>query len=113
MAERFPKYSISIVHDKLKPADKEQEMQKFLRGETHIRVATTVIEVGVNVTNASVMVRESAERFGLSQRQQWRGRVGRGAEQSCCILMSCYKIANDTRKRLQIMVEYSDGLHLV
>ena len=107
--EQFPNYQISMVHGKMKPADKEAEMQRFLRNETQIMVATTVIEVGVNVPNASVMVIESSERFGLSQLHQLRGRVGRGAEQSYCILMSSYKISNDTRKRLQIMVDSTDG----
>lgn len=112
MREVFPDYQISMVHGKLKPAEKENEMQRFLRHETQIMVATTVIEVGVNVPNASVMVIESAERFGLSQLHQLRGRVGRGAEQSYCVLMSSYKISNDTRKRLQIMVDSTDGFHI-
>ncbi len=109
MCEIFPDYRISMVHGKMKPADKDAAMKRFVEGETHIMVATTVIEVGVNVPNASVMVIESAERFGLSQLHQLRGRVGRGAEQSYCILMSSYKISNDTRKRLEIMVDSTDG----
>ncbi|MCK6691037.1 MAG: ATP-dependent DNA helicase RecG [Thermoanaerobaculia bacterium] len=104
-----PEYQISIVHGKMKPADKDFEMQRFVRGETHIMVATTVIEVGVNVPNASVMVIENAERFGLSQLHQLRGRVGRGAEQSYCILMSGYKLSADGRERLQTMVQTNDG----
>ncbi len=107
--ETFPDYKISMVHGRMKPAEKEQAMQKFVSGETQIMVATTVIEVGVNVPNASVMVIENAERFGLSQLHQLRGRVGRGADQSYCILMSRYDLANDTRKRLQIMVDSTDG----
>ncbi len=104
-----PEYQISIVHGKMKPADKDYEMQRFVKGETHIMVATTVIEVGVNVPNASVMVIENAERFGLSQLHQLRGRVGRGAEQSYCILMSGYKLSADGRERLQTMVQTNDG----
>lgn len=109
MTETFPDYRIAMVHGKMKPADKEAAMQRFAAGEAQIMVATTVIEVGVNVPNASVMVIESAERFGLSQLHQLRGRVGRGAEQSYCILMSKYELANDTRKRLQIMCDSTDG----
>ena len=104
-----PEYQISIVHGKMKAADKEYEMQRFVKGETHIMVATTVIEVGVNVPNASVMVIENAERFGLSQLHQLRGRVGRGAEQSYCVLMSGYKLSADGRERLQTMVQTNDG----
>lgn len=107
-----PKYQISIVHGKMKPADKEFEMDRFVKGETQIMVATTVIEVGVNVPNASVMVIESAERFGLSQLHQLRGRVGRGAEQSYCILLSSYKLSEDAKTRLQTMVETSDGFKI-
>jgi ATP-dependent DNA helicase RecG len=95
-----PEYQISIVHGKMKAADKEFEMQRFVRGETHIMVATTVIEVGVNVPNASVMVIENAERFGLSQLHQLRGRVGRGAEQSFCILVTGHKLSHEGRERI-------------
>ena len=95
-----PDYEIGMVHGKMKPAAKEAEMLRFKRGETNILVATTVIEVGVDVPNASVMIIESAERFGLSQLHQLRGRVGRGAEQSFCILMSSFKLGVDSRKRL-------------
>ena len=109
MVEAFPKYDIVMVHGKMKPVYKDAAMQRFASGEAQIMVATTVIEVGVNVPNASVMVIESAERFGLSQLHQLRGRVGRGADQSYCILMSKYELANDTRKRLQIMCDSTDG----
>jgi ATP-dependent DNA helicase RecG len=101
-----------MVHGKMKPAEKENAMQKFKSGETRIMVATTVIEVGVDVPNASVMVFESAERFGLSQLHQLRGRVGRGAEQSYCILMSSYKIGDESRKRLETMVRTNDGFEI-
>ena len=104
-----PQYQISIVHGKMKASDKDFEMQRFVKGETQIMVATTVIEVGVNVPNASVMVIENAERFGLSQLHQLRGRVGRGAEQSYCILLSSYKLSADGRERLQTMVQTNDG----
>ena len=107
-----PDYQISIVHGKMKPADKEYEMQRFIKGETQIMVATTVIEVGVNIPNASVMVIESAERFGLSQLHQLRGRVGRGAEQSYCILMTSFKLSNEAKIRLNTMVETSDGFKI-
>ncbi|WP_417291405.1 ATP-dependent DNA helicase RecG [Corallibacter sp.] len=107
-----PKYQISIVHGKMKPADKDYEMQRFVNGETQIMVATTVIEVGVNVPNASVMVIESAERFGLSQLHQLRGRVGRGAEQSYCILMTGHKLSNDSKTRLETMTKTSDGFEI-
>ena len=107
-----PHYQISIVHGKMKPADKEYEMDRFVRGETQIMVATTVIEVGVNVPNASVMVIESAERFGLSQLHQLRGRVGRGAEQSYCILMTSHKLSADARTRLETMVATNDGFEI-
>ncbi len=107
-----PKYQISIVHGKMKPADKEYEMNRFVNGETQIMVATTVIEVGVNVPNASVMVIESSERFGLSQLHQLRGRVGRGAEQSFCILLSSFKLSSDSKTRLQTMVETTDGFKI-
>lgn len=108
----MPKYQISIVHGKMKPEDKQYEMQRFVKGETQIMVATTVIEVGVNVPNASVMVVESAERFGLSQLHQLRGRVGRGADQSFCILLSDVKISADAKTRLKTMVETSDGFKI-
>jgi ATP-dependent DNA helicase RecG len=107
-----PKYQLSIVHGKLKPAEKDYEMQRFVRGETHIMVATTVIEVGVNVPNASVMIIENAERFGLSQLHQLRGRVGRGAEQSYCILMSDHKLSRDGRIRLDTMVKTNNGFEI-
>lgn len=108
----FPRYSISMVHGKMKPADKDAEMQLFKEGKTQIMVATTVIEVGVDVPNASVMIIESAERFGLSQLHQLRGRVGRGADQSYCLLMSSYKISNESRKRLETMVRTNDGFEI-
>ncbi len=101
-----------MVHGRMKPAEKDQEMQLFKEGKTQIMVATTVIEVGVDVPNASVMVIESAERFGLSQLHQLRGRVGRGADQSYCILMSSYKISNESRKRLETMVRTNDGFEI-
>ncbi len=107
-----PNYQISIVHGKMKADDKEYEMQRFVKGETQIMVATTVIEVGVNVPNASVMVIESAERFGLSQLHQLRGRVGRGADQSYCILLSSFKLSSEAKTRLQTMVETSDGFKI-
>lgn len=108
----FPRYSISMVHGRMKPSEKEAEMQQFKDGKTQIMVATTVIEVGVDVPNASVMIIESAERFGLSQLHQLRGRVGRGAEQSYCLLMSSYKISNESRKRLETMVRTNDGFEI-
>jgi ATP-dependent DNA helicase RecG len=104
-----PTYQISIVHGKMKAADKDFEMQRFVKGETQIMAATTVIEVGVNVPNASVMVIENAERFGLSQLHQLRGRVGRGAEQSYCILMTGHKLSHEGRERIQTMVQTTDG----
>ena len=110
--EVFPEYKVCMVHGRMKAADKDTEMQKFISGEAQILMATTVIEVGVNVPNASVMVIESAERFGLSQLHQLRGRVGRGAEQSYCILVSSYKLSNDTRKRLEIMVNSTNGFEI-
>ena len=108
----MPQYQISIVHGQMKPADKDFEMQRFIKGETQIMVATTVIEVGVNVPNASVMVIESAERFGLSQLHQLRGRVGRGAEQSYCILMTGHKLSNDSKTRLETMCRTNDGFEI-
>ena len=107
-----PQYRVSIVHGKQKNADKDFEMQRFVKGETHIMVATTVIEVGVNVPNASVMVIENAERFGLSQLHQLRGRVGRGVDQSYCILMTGPKLGNDARLRIKTMVETNDGFRI-
>ena len=107
-----PQYQVSIVHGKLTNDQKEFEMQRFIRKETQIMVATTVIEVGVNVPNASVMVIESAERFGLSQLHQLRGRVGRGADQSFCILMTGYKLSADTRLRMETMVRTNDGFEI-
>ncbi|SMO58713.1 ATP-dependent DNA helicase RecG [Solitalea koreensis] len=107
-----PEYRLSIVHGKMKPADKDAEMERFKRGETQIMVATTVIEVGVNVPNASVMVIENAERFGLAQLHQLRGRVGRGAEQSYCILMSGNKLSSDGKIRLDAMVRTNDGFEI-
>jgi len=100
------------VHGKMKPTEKEAEMQRFAKGETQIMVATTVIEVGVNVPNASVMIIESTERFGLSQLHQLRGRVGRGADQSYCILMSNYKLSNESKKRIETMVRTNDGFDI-
>ena len=108
----LPKYSISIVHGKMKPADKEAEMKRFVDGKTNIMVATTVIEVGVNVPNASVMIIESAERFGLSQLHQLRGRVGRGAEQSFCVLMTGHKLSEDSKTRMETMVRTNDGFEI-
>lgn len=112
LKEVFPQYKISMVHGKMKPSEKDAEMQKFVSGETQILVATTVIEVGVNVPNASVMIIQNAERFGLSQLHQLRGRVGRGAEQSYCILVSNFKLSAETRKRLHIMTETNDGFEI-
>lgn len=112
VCSEFPDCRVSKVHGKMKPAEKDAEMQRFVNGETQIMVATTVIEVGVNVPNASVMVIENAERFGLSQLHQLRGRVGRGADQSYCILVTSYKLSEETRKRLQIMVDTNDGFEI-
>jgi ATP-dependent DNA helicase RecG len=108
----LPEYSVSIVHGKMKPADKDSEMARFAAGKTNLMVATTVIEVGVNVPNASVMVIESAERFGLSQLHQLRGRVGRGADQSYCIMMTSHKLSNDSKTRLETMVRTNDGFEI-
>jgi len=108
----LPQYSISIVHGKMKPAEKDAEMKRFAEGKTNIMVATTVIEVGVNIPNASVMIIESAERFGLSQLHQLRGRVGRGAEQSYCILMTSFKLSNDSKIRLETMCKTNDGFEI-
>lgn len=112
ICEVFPQYKVSKVHGKLKTSEKDAEMQRFVLGETKIMVATTVIEVGVNVPNASVMVIENAERFGLSQLHQLRGRVGRGADQSYCVLVTSYKLSEDTRKRIEIMVQTNDGFEI-
>ncbi|MEZ4799008.1 MAG: ATP-dependent DNA helicase RecG [Flavobacteriales bacterium] len=114
MSRRFPlpKYKLSIVHGQMKNDARDYEMEQFVKGNTHIMVATTVIEVGVNVPNASVMIIESAERFGLSQLHQLRGRVGRGAEQSYCILMTGHKVSADARTRLETMVETNDGFKI-
>ena len=108
----LPQYAISILHGKMKPADKDAEMKRFSEGKTNIMVATTVIEVGVNIPNASVMIIESAERFGLSQLHQLRGRVGRGAEQSYCILMTSHKLSNDSKTRMETMVRTNDGFEI-
>ncbi|MBR1687027.1 MAG: ATP-dependent DNA helicase RecG [Prevotella sp.] len=108
----FPEFRLSKVHGKMKPKEKEEEMQRFVSGETQILVATTVIEVGVNVPNASVMVILDAQRFGLSQLHQLRGRVGRGADQSFCILVTSYKLSEETRKRIDIMCETNDGFRI-
>ncbi len=108
----MPEYQISIVHGQMKPEDKDYEMERFVNGETQIMVATTVIEVGVNVPNASVMIIESAERFGLSQLHQLRGRVGRGAEQSYCILMTSHKLSSDSKVRLETMTQTNDGFKI-
>ncbi|WP_286927331.1 ATP-dependent DNA helicase RecG [Flavobacterium sp. UBA4197] len=108
----LPQYSVSIVHGQMKPSEKDAEMERFASGKTNIMVATTVIEVGVNVPNASVMIIESAERFGLSQLHQLRGRVGRGAEQSYCILMTGHKLSNDTKIRIETMCRTNDGFEI-
>ena len=107
-----PEYQLSIVHGRMKPADKDFEMQRFVKGETQIMVATTVIEVGVNVPNASIMIIENTERFGLSQLHQLRGRVGRGAEQSYCILMSSFKLTHEARERIQTMTRTNNGFEI-
>ena len=108
----LPEYAVSILHGKMKSEDKEWEMQRFVRGETNILVSTTVIEVGVDVPNASVMVVENADRFGLSQLHQLRGRVGRGAEQSYCILITKDKMSTDAKRRVQTMVSTADGFEI-
>ena len=112
LREAFPEFRLSKVHGKMRPKDKEEEMQRFVSGETQILVATTVIEVGVNVPNASVMVILDAQRFGLSQLHQLRGRVGRGADQSFCLLVTPFKLSEDTRKRIDIMCETNDGFRI-
>ena len=110
--EVFPEYTVCMVHGKMKPAEKDAEMQRFVGGEAQIMVATTVIEVGVNVPNATVMVIENAERFGLSQLHQLRGRVGRAADQSYCVLVTSHKLSEDTRKRIEIMTRTNDGFEI-
>jgi ATP-dependent DNA helicase RecG len=112
LVETFPEFQLSKVHGKMKPKEKEEEMQRFVSGETQILVATTVIEVGVNVPNASVMVILEAQRFGLSQLHQLRGRVGRGADQSYCILVTNHKMSEETRKRIDIMCDTNDGFRI-
>ena len=112
LCQTFPQYSISMVHGKMRAKDKDEQMQRFLEGKTQILVATTVIEVGVNVPNASVMIIENAERFGLSQLHQLRGRVGRGADQSYCLLLTKLELSKDTRKRMDIMVATNDGFRI-
>ena len=112
LCETFPNYRISMVHGQMRAKDKDEQMQRFAKGETQILVATTVIEVGVNVPNASVMIIENAERFGLSQLHQLRGRVGRGADQSYCLLLTKFEISKDTRKRMDIMVATNDGFRI-
>jgi ATP-dependent DNA helicase RecG len=107
-----PEYAVVCVHGQMKPEDKETGMQLFIKGKAQIMVATTVIEVGVDIPNASVMVIENAERFGLSQLHQLRGRVGRGADQSYCVLMSSYKLSNEAKKRLELMVNTNDGFEI-
>ena len=112
LKQAFPEFRLSKVHGRMKPSEKEEEMHRFVQGETHILVATTVIEVGVNVPNASVMVILDAQRFGLSQLHQLRGRVGRGADQSFCILVTPYKLSEETRKRIDIMCDTNDGFRI-
>ena len=112
LKQAFPEFSLSKIHGKMKSAEKEEEMERFVKGETQILVATTVIEVGVNVPNASVMVILDAQRFGLSQLHQLRGRVGRGNDQSYCILVTNYKLSEETRKRIDIMCDTNDGFQI-
>jgi ATP-dependent DNA helicase RecG len=112
LCQTFPQYRISMVHGQMRTKDKDEQMQRFASGETQILVATTVIEVGVNVPNASVMIIENAERFGLSQLHQLRGRVGRGADQSYCLLLTKLELSKDTRKRMDIMVATNDGFRI-
>jgi len=112
LVEAFPEFRLSKVHGRMKSKDKETEMQRFVSGETQILVATTVIEVGVNVPNASVMIILDAQRFGLSQLHQLRGRVGRGADQSFCILVTNHKLTDITRKRIDIMCDTNDGFRI-
>ena len=112
LCETFPQYRISMVHGQMRTKDKDEQMNRFAKGDTQILVATTVIEVGVNIPNASVMIIENAERFGLSQLHQLRGRVGRGADQSYCLLLTKLEISKDTRKRMEIMVATNDGFRI-
>ena len=112
LCEAFPEYKLSMVHGRMKAADKDLQMTRFANGETQILVATTVIEVGVNVPNATVMIIQNAERFGLSQLHQLRGRVGRGGDQSFCILLTDMELSADTRKRMDIMVATNDGFRI-
>jgi len=112
VCDMFRSYRVAYVHGRMKPAEKEHQMELFVSGQAQILVATTVIEVGVNVPNATTMVIENAERFGLSQLHQLRGRVGRGSEQSFCVLMTKRKIASDTRKRLELMTSTTDGFKI-
>ena len=112
LKQAFPEFKLSKIHGKMKSAEKEVEMEQFVKGETQILVATTVIEVGVNVPNASVMVILDAQRFGLSQLHQLRGRVGRGSDQSYCILVTNYKLSEETRKRIDIMCDTNDGFRI-
>jgi ATP-dependent DNA helicase RecG len=112
LCEAFPEYKISMVHGQMKAADKDLQMQRFVSGESQILVATTVIEVGVNVPNASVMIIQNAERFGLSQLHQLRGRVGRAADQSYCLLLTRTELTKETRQRMEIMVATNDGFRV-
>ncbi|MBO7183949.1 MAG: ATP-dependent DNA helicase RecG, partial [Bacteroidales bacterium] len=112
ICQAFPEVKVGMVHGKMKPAEKDEQMAMFSKGETRILVATTVIEVGVDVPNASMMLIQNAERFGLSQLHQLRGRVGRGAEQSYCVLLSSFKLSEDGRKRLEIMTSTNDGFEI-
>ena len=112
IARRFPKLHLSICHGKMKSSNKDYEMRRFIKGETNIMIATTVIEVGVDVPNASVMVVESAERFGLSQLHQLRGRVGRGSEQSYCILVTGMQLTTEAKARIQTLVDNNDGFKI-
>ncbi|MEM9894817.1 MAG: helicase-related protein, partial [Bacteroidota bacterium] len=112
ISRRFKDFHISVVHGRMKAENKDWEMQRFVKGETQIMVATTVIEVGVNVPNASIMVIENAERFGLSQLHQLRGRVGRGVDQSYCVLMTGVKLSTEGRKRIKTMVDTTDGFKI-
>ena len=107
--ETFPQFTVDKMHGRMKPSEKDDVMQRFASGQTQIMVSTTVIEVGVNVPNATVMIIESAQRFGLSQLHQLRGRVGRGADQSYCVLLTPYELSSDSRKRIEIMTESNDG----